>query len=138
MTADSDGDKELDDYFLNDEVTTYGEPPGMAYDVNSMITSAKLLRFLSLGIIRQKKNSKTSWSKISKSKMIKGLADTTVRYVKNYIKQNNLSNTCDKLDPIMERAANFCMEPFLNLWTRRLGHGKLYGVSYINLYKEEL
>ena len=55
-----DSDKELDDYFLNDESTTYGKPPRAVYDVNSMITSIKLLRFLPLGTIRRKKNKKKS------------------------------------------------------------------------------
>ena len=138
LTGDSDSDEELDDYFLNDESTTYGKPPGAVFDVNSMITSTKLLRFLPLGTIRRKKSSKKSRSKISNSKMIKGLTDTAVMYAQNYIKQNDLFHTRDKLDPIMERAASFRMEPFQNGWARRLGHGKSYGVSYIHQYEEEL
>ena len=70
--------------------------------------------------------------------MIKGLTDTAVMYAQNYIKQNDLFHTRDKLDPIMERAASFRMEPFQNGWARRLGHGKSYGVSYIHQYEEEL
>ena len=29
-----DSDKELDDYFLNDESTTYSKPPGAVYVIN--------------------------------------------------------------------------------------------------------
>ena len=71
--------------------------------------------------------------------MIKALTDAAVRYAQNYIKQNDLFHTRDKLDPIMERAASsFHMEPFQNGWARYLRHGKLYGVSYIHQYEEEL
>lgn len=136
--ADSDSEDDLDDYFLNNDNTTYGKPPETVYDVDSMITSTKLLRFLPLGTIRRKKNSKNTRSKISTKKMIKGVTDTAVRYAQKYIKQNDVFNTRDKLDPMVERAANFRMEPFENGWARRLGHGKTYGVSYIDQYEEEL
>ena len=65
---------------LNDEFTTYGKPSDTVYDANSTITSTKLLHFLPLGTIRWKKNLTTSWSKISKRKMIKSVRDMTIRY----------------------------------------------------------
>jgi len=137
----SDGnstDDDLDDYFLNDDTLVYGKPPDSVFSVDTMITSTKLIRFLPLGSLRKKKATKTKRSRISKKKMIKGVTDTAVRYAQNHIKENNLFNSRHKLDPIVERAADFCMHPFENGWARRRGHGKSYGVSYIESYEEDL
>ena len=137
----SDGnstDDDLDDYFLNDDTLVYGKPPDSVFSVDTMITSTKLIRFLPVGTFRKEKGSKTKCSTISIKKMIKGVMDIAVRYAQNHIKENNLFNSRHKLDPIVERAADFCMQPFKNGWARRRGYRKSYGVSYIESYEEDL
>ncbi len=70
--------------------------------------------------------------------MIKGVADRAVVYAQDHIQKNNLFLSKSKLDPIVERASHFEMEPFENGWAKRQGHGSTYGVSYLHLYEDDL
>ena len=131
-------DDDLEDLFLStDESNSYGKPPDSVFHLDKMITGTRLVQWLPLGAIRRKKNS-TKVRKISSKKMIKGVVDKAITYAQNHIQSNNLFLNRTKLDPIMERASNFRMDPFENGWAKRRGHGNLYGISYIHLYEDDL
>ena len=70
--------------------------------------------------------------------MIKGVIDRAVVYAKNNNVKNNLFLNRNDIDPLTEEAADYRIPPFENGWAKCRGHGKSYGVSYIEQYEEDL
>ena len=54
------------------------------------------------------------------------VVDRAAAYAQDRIQKNNLFLSKSKLDPIVERASDFEMEPFENGWAKRQGHGSTY------------
>ena len=135
---DNDDDV-LDDFFLSeDDGRTYGEPPMAIFAKDLMITGTKVVRWLPLGAIRQKKATANKQRKLSHKQMICGVADRALVYAKNNIVQNNTFLHRNEIDPITNEAADYKIEPFESGWAKRKGHGKSYGVSYITHYEDDL
>ena len=146
LDSDYDNDEEMDldninddDYFLSDDHSQRcGEPPMATFSKDLMVTGTSVLHWLPLGAIRQQKKKATSHHKLSQKSMITGITDRVVVYAKNNIVKNNLFLHRNEIDPLTEEAANFKVEPFPNGWAKRKGHGKSYGVNYIEQYTEDL
>ena len=132
-------DDNLDDYFLSDDRSQwYGEPHMATFGKDLMVSGTSVLRWLPLGAICQQKKKTTPHRKLSQKLMIIGVTDRAVVYAKRNIVKNNVFLHCNDIDLLTEEAANFKVEPFPNGWAKRKGHGKSYGVNYIEQYTEDL
>ena len=70
--------------------------------------------------------------------MLKGAVEQAVKVAKQSILNSSHFRHRNTLDPIVDEASEFKMEPFDSGWTRRGIRGTIYGESYISLYEKEL
>ena len=70
--------------------------------------------------------------------MLKGVVEkATIIATQSILNSDHFKNR-NTLDPIVEKANDYQMEPFRSGWARRRARGTTYGESYISLYEKEL
>lgn len=91
-----------------------------------------------LGVIRNKRNSSKKQSRISRTKMLKGVVEIATKFANESILNNKKFIDRFTLDPVVSTVQDFDMEPFKSGWARRKERGNIYGESYISMYENEL
>ena len=72
-----------------------------------------------MGLIRKKKNKPKKQASISDRYMLKGAVENAVKVAKQSILNSGCFKNRNKLDPIVDEASEFKMEPFSSGWARR-------------------
>ena len=137
--SDDDDDHVLDKYFLSsNNFRTYGDPKTDYFETDKSLTGTTVLKFQPIGSLRNKKNKSKKQASISHRHMLKGAVEQAVKIAKQSILDSSHFKNRNELDPIVDEASQFKMEPFDSGWARRGRRGAIYGESYISLYEKEL
>ena len=113
----NDNDDVLDEYFLSsDDFRSYGDPKSEYFLVDKSLTGTTVLNFQALGSIRKKKDISKKQASISDSRMLKGVVEKAVMVASQSILNSDQFKNRNELDPIVDEAATYKMEPFWSGW----------------------
>jgi len=124
----NDDDDVLDEYFLSsDDFRTYGDPRSDYFQVDKSLTGTTVIKFQPLGSIRKKKEKSKKQVSISERHMLKGVVEKAVMVATQSILNSDQFKNRNELDPIVDVAASYEIEPFRSGWARRQQRGTIYG-----------
>ena len=122
----NDDDDVLDEYFLSsDDFRTYGDPRSDYFQVDKSLTGTTVIKFQPLGSIRKKKEKSKKQASISERHMLKGVVEKAVMVATQIILNSDQFKNRNELDPIVDVAASYEIEPFRSGWARRQQRGTI-------------
>ena len=149
LSEESDDDKYDSDTknYHYKRIRQYGPPTSDVYNESNFMSKIKVYKQQELGYVAplaDRKKNTTNPSSRNVSIQITDRRDIvarSIRYAKATITSSNYFLSESSSDPMYEFAQNYKPtedETFPPSWARRLGHGKMYGQTYIDMYKDDI